>query len=191
MPPLSEIIDAEEAAAILELEREHSQSKDWFWNATFDYRGLARAIKSDFDHFRKQQPLPMAKRVEAPEPKAFVRLYTGPSLLWDAYDRRRVQLQLLSVAFAIRHYKHDRGTYPGELEDLKMGDHITDLFTGEPLIYRTGPEGFLLYARGYDGDDDGGERATTPKGPGDVGVLSPRRAEMDANHRTVEPLWLK
>ena len=86
-------------------------------------------------------------------------------LSWQAYWGSRGQSAtvgaLLSAELALRAYQLDKGIYPEKLDDLVPTylpqtpiDPCSD--TGEPLVYRRTEEGFTLYSRGYDRDEDGG-----------------------------------
>lgn len=90
----------------------------------------------------------------------------------DAMDRARVEGDLLRVAAALADYRA-RGLggpdrpYPERLEDLVpdvMKDVPSDPFTGKPLTYERRGDGYLLYAVGTNGVDDGGTSADIVKG---------------------------
>ena len=77
------------------------------------------------------------------------------------------------------------------LDGLGMGEYVTDPFTGESLLYRTGPRGFLLYARGMDGDDDQGTQSLSlGTKEGDFGVLYPVKGK-GSGRPNLEPVWLR
>ena len=191
MPPLDQLIDAEEAATILGLGHERKLKADKFWDAYFDYRDLARDAKKEFDRVRRGQHVPFAKREKADKDRPFLGLYVPDDQLWWIYDKLRLRLQLYIVALAIRDFKHKHGDYPKALDELGMEEYVTDPFTGESLLYRTGPKGFLLYARGMDGDDDQGKQSLSlGMKDGDFGVLYPVR-DMGTGTLNLEPVWLR
>ncbi|MBN2580538.1 MAG: hypothetical protein JXB10_16255 [Pirellulales bacterium] len=67
------------------------------------------------------------------------------------------------ICLALAGYRYDHGGYPEELEMLTpnyLQELPNDLYTGEPLHYQPDGEGFLLYAVGPNGRDDGGRHFT-------------------------------
>ncbi len=57
------------------------------------------------------------------------------------------------AGLAVLHLFEAQGTWPDALpEELELADP----FTGEPLIYRPGSDGFVLYSAGANGVDDNG-----------------------------------
>lgn len=88
-------------------------------------------------------------------------VFTPQERNWVARRRSEVVAALLAVEFAIRAYKLEQGEFPKSLDDLvaiipqeAMIDPASSI--NEPLIYRRTPDGYALYSRGYDGDDDDG-----------------------------------
>lgn len=76
----------------------------------------------------------------------------------------QMQTRLLSVLYALRAYRLEKGSYPLSLQALVVGGYLTripdDPFdpTGAPLRYRPAPGGtYLLYSVGPDGKDDNGK----------------------------------
>jgi hypothetical protein len=188
--PVAEMIDASEAATIKFLMDLHD-SADTLYKAYFDYRKMARDAKAAYEDLRIQSRLPIAKRNLREPTGALEDLTFDDGLGMRIYDRPRYMSRLLAVAFEIRHFRHTYRRYPTTLAELKLGEREIDPFTGEPLIYKVGPKGFLLYARGDDGDDDGGVRGLGHGDDGDVGVFLPTREELRAKPGTAPPLWLK
>jgi hypothetical protein len=72
-------------------------------------------------------------------------------------DETTASLGLLQTALSVKAYKHDHGSYPNSLSDLK--DTLTDPFSGEPFVYRRDGEGFILYSIGHNLKDDRGTEA--------------------------------
>jgi hypothetical protein len=73
-----------------------------------------------------------------------------------AADRCEQNKDNLYLAFALAAYKRDHGRYPKDLDSLapKYLDKIPkDLFSGEPLIYRSRENAYLLYSVGVNGRD--------------------------------------
>jgi hypothetical protein len=64
-------------------------------------------------------------------------------------------------------YKQRRGSFPSDLQVLGAQD-LVDPFTGEPLVYRPEPNGFLLYSVGPDLTDDGGREYDNKTKKGDI-----------------------
>ncbi len=77
-----------------------------------------------------------------------------------AEERQTMKMQVTQIGFAIAGYQREHGEYPQTLADLKpkfLKDVWTDLYTGEPLIYKRTDDGFLLYSVGENQTDDNGE----------------------------------
>jgi hypothetical protein len=76
-------------------------------------------------------------------------------------------LAVAAVAFALKLYKAEHGSYP-ESPHVLAPDILravpTDPFTGKPLVYVRGGEGFLVYSIGLNGKDDGGLKETEKEG---------------------------
>jgi hypothetical protein len=78
----------------------------------------------------------------------------------QAWERTQQNHDNLLVALALAAYQRDHGSYPPDLGLLtpKYLDKIpADLFSGQPLIYKTTVKGYLLYSVGVNGKDDGGK----------------------------------
>ena len=75
--------------------------------------------------------------------------------------------RLVVMAIALERYRQRRGKYPDRPADLtpELLPHVLqDPMDGQPLRYRPATDGgFLLYAVGDDGKDDGGD-ASSPTG---------------------------
>lgn len=71
------------------------------------------------------------------------------------------------VGLAAQQYKMEKGNYPKDLKGIKM-DKTQDPFNGKPLIYKTTPEGFLVYSIGQNLKDDKGEPSKHRGRDGDV-----------------------
>jgi hypothetical protein len=70
------------------------------------------------------------------------------------------------IAVAIERYRRAHGeNLPALLTDL-VPDYLTDIpedpITGKPLLYRAGPDAYLVYSVGTDGKDDGGRMRVQP-----------------------------
>jgi len=74
--------------------------------------------------------------------------------------RRQTLVDLTRVACALERFRQSQKNHPEKLNELVPDwiDHLpTDVITGETLIYRRNPDaGYVLYARGLNGTDDGG-----------------------------------
>jgi hypothetical protein len=78
----------------------------------------------------------------------------------QAWERTQQNQDNLLVALTLAAYERDHGSYPPELATLipKYLDKLpTDLFSGQPLIYKLTDRGYLLYSVGVNGKDDGGK----------------------------------
>jgi hypothetical protein len=66
-----------------------------------------------------------------------------------AFVKDQARMQVLGVHAAIRKYRWDHDALPPNLDVLKLGRLILDLFTGKPLQYRlTGPAAYELTSEG-------------------------------------------
>lgn len=79
--------------------------------------------------------------------------------------RAQTRIDLTRTALALERWRLSHGEYPAALAEVPaewgVGD-LHDLATGEPFHYRRDEHGgFLLYAIGSDGVDDGGQPADT------------------------------
>jgi hypothetical protein len=87
------------------------------------------------------------------------------------HDLAAAHLRLLIVELALRSYKCDQGSGPGNLTQLvpKYFRQVpTDPFSGKPLIYRLSGTNWLLYSLGPDRVDDGGKPIGKSQKTGDV-----------------------
>jgi hypothetical protein len=64
-------------------------------------------------------------------------------------------------------YKKEHGAFPRDLQALGAQD-LVDPCTGQPLVYRPEPNGFLLYSLGPDLTDDGGRDYDYKEKKGDI-----------------------
>jgi hypothetical protein len=72
-------------------------------------------------------------------------------------------------------YRLDHGAYPKSLEALTpkyLAALPNDTFSGQPLLFKSLPDGVLIYSVGPNGKDDGGVNdesrdGTPPKSPAD------------------------
>jgi hypothetical protein len=79
--------------------------------------------------------------------------------LQQASDRCEQTQRNLHIAFALVAYQREHGNYPATLNALApaiLPAIPGDLFSGKPLIYRSGEKGFLVYSVGVNGKDEGG-----------------------------------
>ena len=78
------------------------------------------------------------------------------------------QQQLAITALALHRYQKWKGAWPASLNDLSQQDlkgTPRDPLGGGPLSYRMDPaQGFVLYSKGEDGRDDGGDPTPTKEG---------------------------
>jgi hypothetical protein len=89
--------------------------------------------------------------------------------------RSETELRLLRVEAAVRLHRLERGAFPDKLDQLVpayLEAPPVDPFTGQPLVYRSETNLFVLYSAGPDGKDDGGAPLT--RGPGEQGDLVTR-----------------
>ncbi|OHB63557.1 MAG: hypothetical protein A2Y76_02515 [Planctomycetes bacterium RBG_13_60_9] len=83
--------------------------------------------------------------------------------------RARAELDALVTTLAVLRCKQDRGEYPDSLAQLVQAGYLKrvpqDPYSGNPLSYKWGDNGFLLYSLGPDFDDDGGTPSNWGEGP--------------------------
>ena len=85
--------------------------------------------------------------------------------------RRDALLRLLQTDLALRLFRQDCGRLPERLDELVpkyLAATPVDPFSNQPLVYRRGDTGYLLYSVGPDGEDNGGHFGSRPDtyGPG-------------------------
>lgn len=77
-------------------------------------------------------------------------------------------LRLAETALALALYAQEHG-YPDRLEVLGAAERLPrDPCSGRPFVYRRLGQGYLLYAVGADGRDDGGRVPTRERSPADL-----------------------
>ncbi|MFQ5733161.1 MAG: type II secretion system protein, partial [Planctomycetaceae bacterium] len=108
-------------------------------------------------------------RLEKPDRDDLARLLSATLVRSDvgmlgsamsSQDRARVQFDLAQVMLALAAHRKDHGAYPERLSTLTpkyLPELPPDRFTGKPLTYARDGRGYLLYSRGANGRDDGGE----------------------------------
>ena len=67
----------------------------------------------------------------------------------------QAEIRIVCTGLALLRSKQARGVFPQALTGFDRED-ITDPFSGAPLIYRSGAEGFVLYSIGPDEKDNDG-----------------------------------
>lgn len=71
------------------------------------------------------------------------------------------------LGLAAINYKKEHGAFPRDLQALGAQD-LVDPSSGQPLVYRPEPDGFLLYSLGPDLTDDGGREYDNKEKKGDI-----------------------
>ncbi len=90
---------------------------------------------------------------------------TSPGAGWSTGLGAATTSSLLATELALRAYHLDHATYPESLESL-VPNYLPHIpvdpcsAEGERVVYRKTEEGYMLYSRGYDQDDDGGQSPT-------------------------------
>ncbi len=95
------------------------------------------------------------------EGNAYVGLLGGAAKgILDLPWRARADLDALVATIAAMRYEAEQGEYPESLRQLVEAGFLRqtprDPYSDDSLIYRRDENGFLLYSRGMDFDDDGG-----------------------------------
>ena len=78
---------------------------------------------------------------------------------WEAEDRANTQLKSHVIAAALTAYRAENEEYPEKLEALVpicINVLPTDVYNNNSFVYRRTANGYLLYSRGPNGQDDGG-----------------------------------
>jgi hypothetical protein len=77
------------------------------------------------------------------------------------------EAEIARLGLAALRYKQEWGSFPPDLQALSAQDFV-DPYTGNPLVYRPEPNGFLLYSVGPDLTDDGGREFDYKTKKGDI-----------------------
>lgn len=101
---------------------------------------------------------------------AYVGLLGEPAVgVLDRPWRAKADLDALVATIAAIRYRAERGEYPDSLVQLVKAGFLRqtprDPYSDDSLIYRRDENGFLLYSRGVDFDDDGGVPSRWGEGP--------------------------
>jgi hypothetical protein len=72
----------------------------------------------------------------------------------NAVGTLEVRKNLVDIEIGLYEAKLKTGRFPKNL--LQFGDKAKDPFSGDLLVYKVDPTGFLIYSIGQDGTDDGG-----------------------------------
>lgn len=104
---------------------------------------------------------PFRGRTAVPLPKDYLAHALVPSLdrALLAAEKNQAALRILRLELALQEYRGRHGAYPATLAALApeiIPAVPADPYSGDPLPYRTGRGGFLLYSVGPNLKDDGG-----------------------------------
>ena len=75
-------------------------------------------------------------------------------------DESLARLRVAATALALEHFRNQKGKLPDMLDDLipaVIGEIPEDPFTGDDVLYRRLPKGYVVYSVGRDRVDDGGK----------------------------------
>ena len=78
----------------------------------------------------------------------------------DTYLRTITQQRGGRLLVALRHYKNKNGKWPGSLDDIRPSapaEIFVDPINDGPFVYKLTGGNFILYSKGKNGVDDGGE----------------------------------
>ena len=133
---------------------------------TYPERDLLEGIKREWDVVVTQAKRPYALRTHMTRRPDFLvdKLCWVQSGFGVEYNTNVAELNLLTVAFALRAYYLDHGAYPATLAALAPG-YLTRV-PGDPfaksgaLVYKPTGSSYLLYSIGPDGVDNGGTACT-------------------------------
>ncbi len=88
------------------------------------------------------------------------------------------------LIIALRRYKNAHGDWPGSLDEIKDftdEENFVDPLNGGEYVYRLTDDGFMLYSKGKNGIDDGGEDLHSPDDanePDDI-LIWPQKLELE------------
>jgi hypothetical protein len=105
------------------------------------------------------EPFGWAARFPRATAKLIGKQYQTESLVRRVFDQRDACLRLLRTDLALRLFRQDCGRLPERLDELVpkyLAATPVDPFSNQPLVYRRGDTGYLLYSVGPDGEDNGG-----------------------------------
>lgn len=66
------------------------------------------------------------------------------------------QRQISRLGQQVLLHRQHHGAWPANLEEVADGSPVVDAFSGDPLVYLPQEDGFVLYSRGINRQDDGG-----------------------------------
>lgn len=120
--------------------------------------------------------------------------YLGIDRIARAMLIYRAHCRCIVAALAAERYRVDNGSLPSNWEQLVpryLPRSLLDPFTGKPLIFKTLPDGLMIYSVGYNGVDDGGKIFPADKQfNGDIGYRlwkpDQRQLEMSKEFREIE-----
>ncbi len=89
-------------------------------------------------------------------------LYVGSYIysMHSLFMRLKSDTAATRIIIALRRYKNKHGSWPENLDDVKSlapAEIFVDPVNGGSFVYRLTDEGFLLYSKGQNSIDDGGE----------------------------------
>jgi hypothetical protein len=134
-----------------------------------EHAAYLRVLKQSTDDLS----LPLSKAPCTPEPERTMqdRWYGGVLHSFaPAFSRVRVttaklqaNARVTQTGLALHRHKAAHGAYPATLAEVDpqfLAETLLDPFTGQPLVYRTDGDGFILYSLGENLADDGGAEET-------------------------------
>jgi hypothetical protein len=80
---------------------------------------------------------------------------------YEMYQRAIGQKRTARIIVALRRYKNQNGHWPGSLDEIEsfvQADILVDPLNGGSFVYKLTDENFILYSKGINNIDDGGER---------------------------------
>jgi hypothetical protein len=118
-------------------------------------RGEYETVRQKYDRWRKQTS---SGNTRPSLEESFQR--PQYHLVLD-YLRTSAQLRTIKTALAAERYRLRHGAWPEKVADLVpefLEAVPTDPFDGQPLRWRTTPEGRVVYSVGFDKEDNGGQQ---------------------------------
>jgi hypothetical protein len=161
-------------------------AQEYFQRVSFSLAPKRKMLGEYLDYMdalvaRAKTPWPLrGSEPEAPD-SLFGRLLAPAMNIEMELQQRDAQIAILQVRLAERAYRMRRRSPAPTLEAL-VPQYLTavpqDPFGNGPLLYRAKAGGAVVYSRGPDGDDDGGNRivgdAVGPLSQGDLFASMPR-----------------
>jgi predicted small secreted protein len=96
-------------------------------------------------------------------------LYPSFNKILNMSFKNKANVDAASTIISILRFKQDKNTYPENLQELIDQNYLKqmpiDPFSNKPMIYKKADNNFILYSKGEDFIDNGGERKNMDSEP--------------------------